>query len=219
MERLNLEQLARLVDEPPTPEERAILDANPHLQRELAALKNQTRALKNLPAVLPPPGRWNELEAKLVAAGLIDRRRGKTVVLRKWIQAAAALVLFTGGTVFGWGVASAPEPAPELQAGAGLPAPETPSFASLEEARRAVQTAERQWIRAYGEYRRLADGRSQRTPPGDAASRLAAIEALVATSRAAVEASPADVFFNGFLVSTLAERQQMLRQISREDWH
>ena len=220
MEHLSLEQLARLVDERPTSEERAILDANPGLRRELDALRAQTSALKDLPAMVPPPDSWPELREKLVAEGLVRGRRGSPALWRKWIQIAAGLVLFTGGTAFGWATASspgAPDGAP--MAGSELGEPGSASFASLEEAMLAVQEAEQEWTAAFGEYRRLLGAQVERELPGDPAVRLAAIDALLAASTAAVEESPADQFFNGLVVSTLAERQQTIRQIRQENWH
>jgi hypothetical protein len=83
----------------------------------------------------------------------------------------------------------------------------------------AVQEAEREWTTAFGEYRRLLGAQVERELPSDPAVRLAAIDALLAASTAAVEESPADQFFNGLVVSTLAERQQTLRQIRQANWH
>lgn len=221
MERLNLEKLARLVDESPTPQEQAMLDADPRLRRELEALRSQTSALKDLPAILPPPGGWHELRGKLLSAGLIHGRPGGIVVWRKWLQAAAALVIFIGGTAFGWVTASAPGSAPGSvnQSSAAALASNPASFASLEEARSAVQSAEEQWMRAYSGYRRMFDAQNLRQAPSDPAKRLAGIEAILATSQAVVAESPADQFFNGFLVNAMLEREQTLRQIGQEDWH
>ena len=220
MEHLSLEQLARLVDERPTSEERALLDAEPGLRRELDALRAQTGALKDLPAMVPPPDSWPELREKLVAEGLVRGRRGGPALWRKWIQIAAGLVLFTGGTAVGWATASspgAPDGAP--MAGSEVGEQGSASFASLEEAMLAVQVAEREWTTAFGEYRRLLGAQVERELPADPAVRLAAIDALLAASKAAVEESPADQFFNGLVVSTLAERQQTIRQIRQENWH
>lgn len=219
MEHLSLEQLARLVDERPTSAERAILDADPGLRRELDALRAQTGALKDLPAMVPPPDSWPGLREKLVAEGLVRGRRGGPALWRKWIQIAAGLVLFTGGTAFGWATASSPGAPDGASMVAGVDEPRSASFASLEEAMLAVQEAEREWTTAFGEYRRLLGAQVERELPADPAVRLAAIDALLAASTAAVEESPADQFFNGLVVSTLAERQQTLRQIRQANWH
>lgn len=221
MERLKLEQLARLVGEPPTPREQAALDANPALRRELQALRDQTAALGALPDVLPPPDGWKALRARLAAAGLLQGRADRRQPWRKWMQAAAAMVLFTGGTAFGWTVGIAPDP----QAGDALPAvaraaaaPEaTP--ASLDDARAAVQHAEEAWAAAFDDYQRLLGAPDPAPAPRDPASRLAAVETIWAASRAAVEEAPADPVFNEILATMVAERHQLLRSISRDGWH
>ena len=215
MERLTLEQLARLVDEPPTPAERAILDGDPPLRRELEALRSQTEALRNLPAMLPPPGGWNELEKKLLDARLIRGRQGTAHVWRKWLRAAAAVVIFTGGTAFGWVAASRTDGQDGATALTAGPA----SFASLEEARAAVDDAARRWQESYGGYQRLLGAQSQAQASRDPIVRLAAFETVLAASRAAVEKFPEDQFFNGVFVRTLAEREQTLRQVTLDNWH
>ena len=212
MERLNLEQLARLVDEPPTPEERAVLEGDPGLKRELAALRSQTEALGNLPAVLPPPGSWHELEKKLMAAGLIFGRRENAYLWRKWLQVAAALIVFIGGAAVGWVTGSAP--AGFGSAGAG---PEPASYASIEEAREAVGEAARQYLAAYGGYQEMQSAQGLQGRVRDPAARVAAIETLMAASRAAVEQSPGDQFLNEVWVRSYAELDQTIRQVIA-DW-
>ncbi len=240
MERLTLEALARLVDEAPTPEEQAVLDADPEAARELETLRAQREALGDLPSVLPAEA-WQAVEAKLLSAGLIrapvGRAASPTSVARVadpvpaavaaqlpwrwWRPAAAALIVFAAGTAAGW--AAAPGGQAAFPAGAGIGAravvdePAPPR--TLEDARLAVQAAERRWITAHNHYWGLVDARQPQVAVGDPAARLAALEALVAVGRAAVAESPSDAFFNGFLVSTLAQQQQTLRQISRAGWY
>ncbi|MDE2762227.1 MAG: hypothetical protein OXQ94_03015 [Gemmatimonadota bacterium] len=215
MERLTLEQLARLVDEPPTPAERVILDGDPDLRRELEALRSQKEALRNLPAVLPPPGGWNELEKKLLAAGLIRDPQGTPRVWRKWVRAAAALVIFTGGTAFGWVTASTTASPQRATSPTGGPA----SFASVEEAKAAMDEAARRWHESFGGYQRLLGAETRTEASRDPIVRLAAFETVLAASRVAVEKFPEDQFFNGVFVRTLAERDQTLRQVSLDNWH
>lgn len=215
MERLNLEQLARLVDEPPTPSEQAILDGDPPLRRELEALRSQTEALRNLPAMLPPPGGWSELERKLLSAGLIRGRQGAPPVWRKRMQAAAAVVIFTGGTAFGWVTATTTDSPGGPAASSAGPA----SFASVEEARAAVEEASRVWRESVGGYHRLLSARNQAQASRDPVVQLAALNTLMAAAQATVEEFPEDQFFNGVLVSTLAERDRALRQLTLDSWH
>lgn len=211
MERLSLEVLARLVDEEPSAEEKKILAGNPALREELEALREQTRALRDLPAVLPPPEGWSDLETRLAEEGLIHLSQTVRRTNRWLLQAAAGLVFFLGGA----GVATA------ISGNADGSGPVAVGpFDSVEEAVQAVETAERQYLQAVGAYQQTV--RRNGNPPaasGDPASRFAALEALLAASQAAVRESPADPFFNGVLVNTLMERQQTLRQISGDNWY
>ena len=208
MERLSLEVLARLVDEEPSAEEKKILAGNPALQRELEALKEQTQALGDLPAVLPPPDGWAELESRLAEEGLIESPRGGRGAQRWLLQAAAGLVLFLGGTGLGTALTRGSDEPASVAAG---------PFDSVEEAVQAVESAEQQYLQAVGAYQQTV--RRDGATSGDPASRFAALEALLAASQAAVRESPADPFFNGVLVNTLMERQQTLRQISGDNWY
>lgn len=228
MERLKLEDLARLVDEQPTPHEQAILDEDPVLRRELETLKAQSRALRNLPAILPPPGGWHELEQELVTTGLIRGRPPGIGISRRWLQMAAAFVLFLGGTAFGRIVGTAPgfdagalrqASTDENARAADSPPSATATPASLDDARKAVEEAEREWRRAYRDHQQLfhaLNGQQQRRDP---VARLAGLEALVAAGEAALQESPDDEFLNVLYVNTLMERQQSLHQISLEAWH
>lgn len=221
MERLKLEDLARLVDEQPTPQEQAVLDGDPVLRRELESLKAQARALGNLPAILPPPGGWHELEQELVTTGLIRGHVPGAGIWRKWMQIAAAFVLFIGGTAFGWVTGAAPGfdgNVPE-QASASPDASTSATPISLDDARTAVEEAEREWRRALRQHQELfhaVNGQQQRRDP---VARLAGLEALVAAGEVAVQESPDDEFFNVLYVNALMERQQALNQISLEAWH
>ena len=101
MEHLSLENLARLVDEAPTPGERDHLDACKACTAELAALREQTQELGALPELLPPMGDWRVLEARLRSEGLIEDaglfRRLGLAQTPPWMKAAAAVLLFLGG--------------------------------------------------------------------------------------------------------------------------
>ncbi len=212
MERLNLEQLARLVDEPPTPEERAVLEGNPGLRRELDALRSQTEALGDLPAVLPPPGGWHELEKMLMAAGLVFGRRDNVHLWRKWLQVAAALVIFVGGTAFGWMTGSAPDGIGSEGSGSG-----SASYASIEEGIAAVDEAARQYRTVYGEFQQFVSAQGLQRRSRDPAAELAALETVMAASRAAMEQSPGDQFWPELFVRSLAEHDQTIRQFMA-DW-
>lgn len=235
MERLTLEQLARLVDEQPTPEERKALDRDPEARRQLKALKAQTAALKDLPAVLPPPPGWDQLRARLVTAGLIRRRSRRFAMSRKWAQAAAALVLFAGGT--GVGAALGPglgsrfggpsggqgSASPETAGAAALPTTAAtttaPSFATVEEARTAVESAEEQWSEAFDAYQRLLRSQGLLPAAPDPASRAQFMELIRSASQTALQESPGDPFLNTVYVSATREQENLLRMASQDFWH
>ena len=107
MGHLTTESLARLVSEAPYPEEKDHLDSCPACQAELQALRKQTEAMGALPDLRPPAGDWQALEARLTSEGLI-RSSGLSFQAARWrssgwLQAAAALILFIGGTALGTG--------------------------------------------------------------------------------------------------------------------
>jgi hypothetical protein len=224
MGHLTTESLARIVSEAPYPEERDHLDSCPACQAELASLREQTEALGALPDLRPPTGDWEALEARLVSEGLV-RSGGHS--LRPggwrsfgWLQAAAALVLFVGGTAMGSQLTrgsqggdlaqTGPPPGLELIPVGGSPQP----VSNLAEAAEVVRLAERQYIDALVQYRQLVDAQGEPSLIGDPTSRFAALEGIVAAGRAAVQQAPADPFVNGVLVSALAEREAILRNAS-----
>ena len=221
MERLTLEQLARLVDEQPTPEEQAVLNRDPDARRRLEALRAQSAALKDLPAVLPPPDGWDQLRDRLVAVGLIRGRQRRFAVSRRWLQAAAALVLFAGGA--GFGAALAPGSLGD-RAGA---LPTTPddgttvgtSFATVEEARTAVESAEEQWAAAFDAYQRHLRSQGLLPAAPDPASRAQFMELIRTASQTALHESPGDPFLNTVYVSATREQENLLRLASQEFWH
>jgi len=212
------------VGEAPYPEEKDHLDSCPVCQAELRALRDQTEALGALPDLRPPNGDWEALEARLVSEGLV-RSTGHAFRPARWqasgwLQAAAALVLFVGGTALGSlfdgerspanASLSGPPPGLELVPVGGSAQPAS----TLAEAADAVNLAERQYIDALVRYRQMVDAQGEPSLIGDPTSRFAALEAIVAAGRAAVQQAPADPFVNGVLVSALAEREAILRNAS-----
>ncbi|GMR13467.1 MAG: hypothetical protein BMS9Abin29_1677 [Gemmatimonadota bacterium] len=213
MEHLTKETLARLVDERPHPEQRDHLASCTVCALELRALRQQTEALGSLPDLRPPPGDWVELEARLMSEGLVDgggRSNGFSVLLRTgWMQAAAAVILFLGGTSFGAAMSGDVEGAIHDPANARIASvPE-----SVQDAAEAVYNAEQAYQQALVQYGQIErGGRAQNY--GELLGRAATLDALLAATQEAVRIAPSDPFFNGLLVNTLAEREQMLRQIS-----
>lgn len=236
MRHLSTERLARLVDEPASTKEKEHLASCEACAAELQALEEQTRALGSLPALRPPSGEWNDLRERLVDEGLVrpagsvragdtgpsantppsgatrDRIGPSWLGSPGWLQAAAALVLFLGGA--GVGVAASRGLDPAGGPGSGEAGAEVASVESVDEAAEVLQQAEERYVSALIRYRDLAGSASEDVPTRDPASRYAALEGLLAASQAAVRRAPADPFLNGILVSTLAERQATLEEIS-----
>lgn len=103
MSHLSLETIARIVDEGPSVEETRHLDACRICRSELEGMREDVYGLSMLPDVSPAPDQWASLERRLVDEGLIRQPQpaGFTWGRRHMLQAAAALVLFVGGTATG----------------------------------------------------------------------------------------------------------------------
>ena len=224
MGHLTREDLARISSEEPSPAEWEHLEACAPCQSELLALREQTDAIGALPDLRPPPGDWEALEARLASEGLI-RSSGLALHTFRfrtsgWFQAAAALVLFLGGMALGSRGAAGPEGdqiavgVPSQGIGAIPAGLEVQTASSLDEALRWKNLTERQFSDALLQYKHLAEAEGDPVYLGDPTARLAALQAIIAGSQAAVQQAPADPFINGVLASALVERDAILRNPS-----
>ena len=224
MSHLDLDTLARLVDEAPPTLEREHRDVCATCRTELDLLRGQSLALGQLPDLRPPQGDWAVLEARLMSEGLLRHERSLLAATPGWMKAAATILLFLGGTGLGMALDGGPMGAAQGGASGGpfsLAAAEPAR--TLDEAEAAVRFAERQYMDALVQYRQL----SQQDAGVGAASpetRLAAVELLVAAGQAAVEQVPTDPVLNGFLASALAERQVNYQAVLQQggaagDWY
>ena len=223
MQHLMPETLARLVDEAPGNDEALHLAQCDDCRAELEAMRADAAALANLPMIEPPPTEWPELEARLLAEGLIRRRPGTP----RWAtfgRAAAAVALFALGTATGTfllgGNAPATEPglATASAARTGLPVRngQEPMLvsaavpANADEALLLYRQAEAVYLDALT---RVAEMGGQ-AESGDPLARLAALESIAAITRSALDESPADPVINGYHLTALAQREATLRQIA-----
>ncbi len=224
MGHLTTETLARLVSEAPSPEEDRHLEECRICQGELKALREQTEITGALPDLRPPPGDWEALEARLVSEGLIRSSglawKASSWWRKGWVQAAAALILFLGGAALGSG-ALTPDPLDQLALGEPPAGRElvpvgarSQPVSNLAEAAQVVRVAERQYMDALLQYRQIMDAQGEPGYIGNPAARFAAVEAIVAAGRAALQQAPADPYVNGVLVSAMAEREALLRTTS-----
>jgi hypothetical protein len=109
MHHLNLEALARLVDEAPDADEATHLRDCLVCRRELDCLRDQTLALAELPPMEPSPGAWSALESRLLDEALIRSAAPMAAApayRRPALRIAASLALFLAGGAAGavaWG--------------------------------------------------------------------------------------------------------------------
>jgi hypothetical protein len=222
MGHLNLETLARLVDDIPELKEAEHIASCEACASRLEALRDQTEQLRSLPELVPPQGDWQVLEAKLRSEGLI-RDPGLFARLGlaetpSWMRAAAAIVIFLGGTGFG-AVLTSHGASQRMAALEGEPIVQE-SATSTQDAAERLRRAEQTYVNALAHYREVAADQGGDASRADPRSRFAALEYLVAASQAAVRQAPTDPFLNGLLASTLAEREATLRRIStqQQNW-
>ncbi|HSH75264.1 MAG TPA: hypothetical protein VLA09_06255 [Longimicrobiales bacterium] len=210
MEHLTVEALARLVDESPRPEEQAHLSTCERCAELLTSLEEQTEALAALPEIMPPKGDWDALEARLRSEGLVEDaglvHRLALTRAPAWMPAAAAIVLFLGGTAFGAGITT--------RNGGAESVPELARVSTVEDAATALRAAEDDYVFAVSRYRELLETQGSDPAIVDPISRYAALENLVSVSQAAVRQAPGDPFLYGFLASALAERDAAARVVS-----
>jgi hypothetical protein len=81
---------------------------------------------------------------------------------------------------------------------------------TADEALALMREAEFAYLNALTRYAELAGG----VPGGDPMARLAALEGIVLTTRAALGQAPADPVINGYHMTALAQREATLRQIA-----
>jgi len=211
---LDPETLARLVDEAPEDDEREHLDRCAACRGELAAMRTQTDLLAELPSIPAPDRVWTRVRHRLAGEGLIsanaaDGHRGSRRPATWMLRAAAYLGLFLAGAAttaaLGGSRGTGAEPAATLVA------------ADAVEAERMLRDAEEAYVSALGQYQALTGAGLE----GDPSARLAALEGILLSTGAALEAAPADPMINGYYLSAIGQREAMLRQIADagEPWY
>ncbi|HEX7089364.1 MAG TPA: hypothetical protein VF192_04470 [Longimicrobiales bacterium] len=212
MAHLSLETLARLLDEPAEAEEAAHLAACVECRAELEALREQTADLADLPDLEPPPDIWPAIEARLRGEGLIRGVRRRAAP--SWVHLAASLAIFLLGGVAGFALRGRPA-AGGLEAVANADAR---GATTVEEAAEILRQTEAAYLAALERYAEIAGP----TTAADPLTRLATLESIVLTTRAALDQAPADPVINGYHLSALAQRESTLRQIAfdpAEPWY
>lgn len=235
MSHLSLEALARIVDDGANAAETTHLEQCATCRAELDAMQEDVHALRMLPDMTPAPEAWGALERRLLNEGLIRARPRAVLSFSPALQMAAALTLFLGGTIAGRTTAPVPTqlvtqapPAVERTEGvAGSEAvqPGMPSssitLASNNLSRNAqpvtageaavlLRQTEELYLTALTRYAELTMG----AEAGDPVARLAALQSIVMTTQAALNAAPADAVINGYHLTALAQRDATLRQVA-----
>lgn len=223
--------------------------------RELSAFSALGRMASAETAIAGMPlTRWDTLAAELRREGMIAAPvapsapalgsrlsdlggTGRGVGARRWMRAAAAIVLVVGGAVAGrvsasmpslGGAAVAQAPAPANDEPAAPVAGETPvrdvanlsdvdallpNYQSTEEARVALQRFEVAYQHAAAF---LAEHDTTARAQGAEAyrTRLAALDQVMATTRQAMSDAPYDPVINGYYLTTISQREATLRQLN-----
>ena len=244
MSHLSLETIARIVDEGASAEEKAHLDACRICTAELAGMREDVQSLHMMPDISPAPEAWGALERRLTDEGLIRARpRFALSSFTPLMQIAAAVVLFIGGSVAGR--MSAPvvtqyvadnsgERIQNAQPAAGntVQTPvESPAVTlasntlrgnaqprSADEAAQMLREMEELYLNALTRYAEFTSVPQTNDP----VARLAALQSIVNTTQAALNAAPADPVINGYHLTALAQRDATLRQVAAatgERWY
>jgi hypothetical protein len=201
MHHLTLEELARLVDEAPADEERAHLESCQRCAAELDSLLVQTGLLSQLPdPVLPQPVHLR------IKEGLLAETGAPAGVARnyRWLPAAAGIALFVlGGALGTFGIA------PRLGGPRSAAVAAPPETSGPVDAASSLAAAEAEYLRALAEFAEF----NYSTDGLDPLNRLAALEGIVLTTRAALREAPADPVINNYHLTALGQRDALLRQL------
>lgn len=216
MSHLTIETLARLVDEPVSAAEAEHLDNCDDCRIELEGLRADAAALAALPDLEAPAAHWTRIDARLRDEGLVradmytrviafPRRPAFTHVLR----AAAVLAIFAlGNASAALFLRTDTTPVAERATDTRLVSNSTPQ--NLDEAAAAVRAAETAYVNAFTQYLQLSNS----APSDDPLARIAALESIVQTTRAALGEAPADPVINGYHLTAIAQRDAMIRQLA-----
>jgi hypothetical protein len=228
---LSTDRLAALADEQATPDEAAHLALCAACAEErvafqtLVAMAHAERASLGLPLT-----RWDSIAAGLArdaaSASAAPPETGGVRVTpihrlegarwgRRSLQIAAGLLLVASGAIAGRAsVARAPAAQGEVANADAPGALDSTSFLTVEEARLAQQRSEMLYRQAAAY---LAQHDSTGPVDGNPVayrSRLAALDQVISTTRAAMREAPHDPVINGYYLNTLGQREATLQQLN-----
>jgi hypothetical protein len=233
MHHLSAERLAALVEDEPTALESLHLGSCEECARERAAHCSVV-ALARAEGLRPSSAltNWDSLSSRLRSEGMIhgeplalesartQRAQGSTRVRSLWeisaLRAAAAVLLVAGGVIGGRATSGSPDAQLMNSAGGGSAftpvADADPVFGSTAEAMATYLRAQRD-LQLASTYLSAEAERAIARPVDAYQARLAALDELAATTRAALSDAPADPVINQFHLATLGAREATLRQM------
>lgn len=214
MSHLTIETLARLVDEPASATEAEHVEHCEDCRIELEGLRADAAALASLPELRAPRHHWDTVEARLRDEGLTRTASAGGIAFpgRTWrfaLRAAAALAIFALGNTSALvflraNDANVAQPVEDARL-VSRTSPQT-----RDQAAAAVRAAEATYIDAFTNYLRM-DNTARSDDP---LARLAALESIVQTTRAALGEAPADPVINGYHLTAIAQRDAIIRQLA-----
>ncbi|HET9799539.1 MAG TPA: hypothetical protein VFP90_16180 [Gemmatimonadaceae bacterium] len=230
MSHLSTDRLAALGDEEPTAAEAAHLAACATCASERTAYRTLVgMAHGERDAMGLPLTRWDAIASALGAgssgaigvplSGAARSSGARGVARAPLLRAAAAVLLLAGGAVVGRRSAGAPLLPDLASTGQNAAAFDSAggrsgAFTSVEQARLAQLRSEAVYQQATAflaehDTAALADG-----SPTAYRSRLAALDQVISTTRAAMRQAPHDPVINGYYLTTIGQREATLRQLN-----
>lgn len=232
MSHLTTDRLAAIADETPTPDEATHLAGCWDCRAELAAFRRLARLSAMAPVPQEPLTAWSQLAPQLRAEGIIvDAQRigtpsgmGAQAVplmrerkprLQVWaLRIAAGLALLVGGGLMGRMTAGVPFVAGPEQFTAAMPVSAGAAYESPDQALQALTVAQQQY-QAAAAFLAAQDTVSRFVGMNQDSyrARLAALDEIAATTRAALYRAPQDPMLNQYYLTTLGAREATLREI------
>jgi hypothetical protein len=223
MTHLTPEELARLVDEAMTARDIAHLSKCPSCLATLEEMRAQTLALSTLPELTPSPQAWTSIEQRVSASIGVRVRRAWVPEQRRRVTAAAVWMMIGAGiqaALVALMFASPNKPAVTgslvnggAEVGALRARPASDSIASNQP--RSVDEVVQQFNAVSEQYRALLSeyaSISNIEPTGDPSAQMAVLQAIVLTTKAALDRSPADPIINSYYLNARAELDALNRQ-------
>ena len=222
MSHLPTERLAALADEPPTAAELAHLTSCADCARERAAYQRLVELAANTATSIGAPlTSWEALRPKLLDDRVIGAEpamlRPRHTGSRVWLQAAAAVLLISGGVVAGRitaGASPLPAASSPTATTASVPADTTPRFASVEEARVAQAQSQLLYQTATAYLAQRDTTSRANESPAAIRTQLAALDRTRQVLDEALDQAPYDPVINGYYLTTLGQREATLRQLN-----